>query len=360
VEHVAVSRTAIEETRLKSLPLRAIAAGEVLLRVESFALTANNVTYAAMGEAMRYWDFFPAGDGEGVVPVWGYACVAESTLPDISTGERVYGYFPMATHLIVQPVGIGRGSFHDGSPHRAHLAAVYNQYRRLPADAGDHDSENIRAVFEPLFLTSFLIERMFARAAWHGATQLIMTSASSKTALALAHVARTNAPEIKRVGLTSTGNVEFVRGTGLYDHVLAYDAVASLAASPSVAVDFAGNGTVLRAVHETLGDQLQYSCLVGLTHWEARGGAGKDMRGPKPILFFAPDHAAATIAELGPSAFASAKDANWSAFMADASALIEIKVAHGLDAGAQAYRALVSGAARADEATIVQIAEGAR
>ena len=54
--------------------------GMARLRVEAFALTANNVTYASFGEAMHYWDFFPAADpAYGRVPVWGFATVIEST-----------------------------------------------------------------------------------------------------------------------------------------------------------------------------------------------------------------------------------------------------------------------------------------
>ena len=39
--------------------------GQALLRVSRFALTANNVTYAVVGEAMSYWTFFPDRGGLG-------------------------------------------------------------------------------------------------------------------------------------------------------------------------------------------------------------------------------------------------------------------------------------------------------
>src|SRR5215216_7339044 len=47
--------------------------GEILLAIDRFGFSANNVTYAALGEAMHYWDFFPAPDGWGRIPVWGFA-----------------------------------------------------------------------------------------------------------------------------------------------------------------------------------------------------------------------------------------------------------------------------------------------
>ncbi len=356
MDRIAVKRRAIAEASLETVATPALAPGEILLAVESFALTANNVTYAAMGDAMHYWDFFPAGEGDGIVPVWGHAHVVESRADGFVPGERVYGYWPMATQVVLQPAAVKAAAFTDASPHRAHLAAVYNQYLRLAGDAGhDPAREDVRAIFEPLFLTSLLIERMFARADWHGAMRLIVTSASSKTALALAHIARAKAPHIERIGLTSPANVEFVRGTGLYNMVVAYDAVDTLKPTAAVAVDFAGNGKVLRAIHEALGDALAYSCLVGLTHWEARSGSGAAMPGPKPVLFFAPDHAAATVAELGAGGFASVKSESWAAFAKDAPGLVTIAPVSGLAAAIDAYQALVAGTAKAEAATIVRL-----
>lgn len=68
--------------RTRNLPApEALAEGQALLAVGEFALTANNVTYAALGDALRYWEFFPAGEGLGIVPVWGFAEVLASRCP---------------------------------------------------------------------------------------------------------------------------------------------------------------------------------------------------------------------------------------------------------------------------------------
>ena len=353
--HVLVRRDAISVSEVRDAAPPAIGPGEVLLGVEQFAVTANNVTYAAMGDAMKYWDFFPAPDGFGIVPVWGHARVVASNAEGFAVGERVYGYLPMASHLVVAPGAIKPGSFADTAPHRQHLATVYNQYRRLAADPGHHpDREDVRSVFEPLFMTSWLIRAMFAKDGWHGADTLVMTSASSKTALALAHVAKAQSPEIARIGLTSAGNMDFVRATGLYDRVLPYDGIAALAGANAVAVDFAGNGAVLRAVHEALGERLTYSCLVGLTHWEDRGGAG-EMPGPTPILFFAPTHMAMMLAEMGGEGFGRAVAKSWGAFAGDAAKHVRIAPVQGLAAGADAFKALVGGIAKPDVGTIVRL-----
>ena len=361
---ITVARTAIADARVEHLPPPLFGAGQALLAVEQFAITANNVTYAAIGDAFGYWDFFPVEDGapgpkRGIVPVWGHARVVDAGDTGLTEGERIYGYLPMATHLIVEPSRLSAGGFTDGAAHRQARAAVYNQYRRLAADPGHvAGGEDVRSVFEPLFLTSFLIEAMFRRERWYGAKRLIVTSASSKTALALAYVARSASPQIERVGLTSAGNVDFVVATGRYDRVLAYDAINGLDDKAAVSVDFAGNGATLAALHVALGDALKYSCLVGVTDWEHRGGFGaRDVPGPKPILFFAPDHVATTVAELGPGGFQAAVATAWRAFADEAARLVTIAPVTGLDTSVDAWRAAVAGEARPDTATVVYISD---
>src|ERR1700733_14806848 len=88
-------RTDLHQTRFLSTNAPSPGDGQALLRVESFGLTANNITYAVFGEAMRYWDFFPASDPDwGKLNVWGYAHVEESRHSDLAPGTRVYGYLP--------------------------------------------------------------------------------------------------------------------------------------------------------------------------------------------------------------------------------------------------------------------------
>jgi hypothetical protein len=320
--------------------------GEVRLRIESFSVTANNVTYAVIGDMFRYWDFFPAADGHGVVPMWGHAVVEASNHPDIAVGERVYGYLPMGTHLDVLPGQISRGQFTDMAAHRQPMSVFYNQYSRLAADP-EHDParEAQRMIFGPLFKTGFLIEAMFRRESWFGAEALVMTSASSKTSMSLASVAREKSPEVKRIGLTSAGNVAFVEASGLYDQVLAYGDVATLAQVPSVSVDFAGNAALLRAIHETLGEHLKYSGVVGATHVDARGGSGAPIPGPAPTLFFAPDHATNVIKELGPRAFGEAVAASWNAFVATIDGFVRVDTRDGIAAAGEAFQATLAGTA---------------
>jgi Protein of unknown function (DUF2855) len=55
---------------------------EVLAELRSFAVTTNNITYGAFGEAMDYWAFFPSNHPEwGHIPVWGFADIVASNVP---------------------------------------------------------------------------------------------------------------------------------------------------------------------------------------------------------------------------------------------------------------------------------------
>ncbi len=344
---VEVEKANLANVRIVEASDRPLVPGQARLKVESFAVTANNITYAVIGDAFGYWNFFPASEGGwGVVPVWGHAVVEESTHTEIAAGERVYGYLPMASHLIVDPGKVSGGGFTDIAAHRQPMSPIYNQYSRLAADP-EHDParEDARMIFGPLFKTGFLIETFFSSEDWFGAKQLVMSSASSKTALALAHCARRLSPKVRRVGLTSARNHEFVAGTGLFDTVLDYENLFPLPEESAVFVDFAGNASVLRGIHEALGDKLKYSCLVGATHVDGRGGTGAPMPGPAPILFFAPDHARTAIEKLGPKAFGEAVAKSWSGFVEAAEGFVRVGHRHGLEAGAEAFRTTLAGKA---------------
>ena len=63
-------KSALQHSRLETLPLAPNAEGEALLAIRQVALTTNNITYAAFGDAMQYWNFFPTGQAEwGHMPV---------------------------------------------------------------------------------------------------------------------------------------------------------------------------------------------------------------------------------------------------------------------------------------------------
>src|SRR3954469_14620437 len=98
-----VKRDDLRQTRITEAEVPALEDGQALLDVDRFGLTANNVTYAVFGDAMSYWDFFPASEGWGRVPVWGFADVRKSRADGLESGARVYGYLPPSSHLVVTP-----------------------------------------------------------------------------------------------------------------------------------------------------------------------------------------------------------------------------------------------------------------
>lgn len=346
IQQIHVRKGALADAALAEVPLDPLGDGEVRLAIESFSVTANNVTYAVVGDGFKYWDFFPAPEGFGIVPMWGHARVTESRHPGITVGERVYGYLPMASHLDVLPGRVSAGGFMDMAAHRMPMSPVYNSYTRLSADP-EHDParEAERMIFGPLFRTGFLIESFLRGADWFGAEQLVVTSASSKTAMGLASVARQHSPGIKRIGLTSKGNIAFVEASGLYDEVRAYDEIGRLSVVRSVSVDFAGNAEVLAQIHRHFEDALAHSALVGMTHIEARStfGGAEPLPGPKPQLFFAPDHAVAFFKAHGPEEGGKLVAAAWREFLKAAEGTIAIERHAGLEAAREVFTTMVAG-----------------
>ena len=118
MQQVHVDKSKLTSAELVDMDAGALADGGVRLAVESFSVTANNVTYAVVGDGFGYWNFFPAPEGKGIVPMWGHARVVESNSPDFAVGERVYGYLPMASHLDVVPGKVSASGFVDMAPHR--------------------------------------------------------------------------------------------------------------------------------------------------------------------------------------------------------------------------------------------------
>ena len=164
-------------------------AGEVLLRIDRFGFSANNITYAVFGESMGYWNFFPARTGWGRVPVWGFADVVRSTVDGVTEGQRYFGYFPPSTHLIVRPVDVRPDQFVDGGEHRSGLPAIYNRYLACENDPSyNRVHEDLIMLLRPLFFTSFLLDQYLADSGYFDADAVVATSASSKTAFSFAHL----------------------------------------------------------------------------------------------------------------------------------------------------------------------------
>ena len=334
--------------------------GEVLLSIDSFAFTANNVTYAMFGDAMNYWQFFPTGDADwGMIPVWGFATVAASRVDGLLVGERFYGYLPMATQVIVQPGRVTPGGFVDAAEHRAALPAVYNQYARCSTDPGYHAAlEGQQMILRPLFFTSFLIDDFLVDNQFFGAQRVVLSSASSKTAYGTAFCLAQR-KDMEVIGLTSRANLDFVRSLGCYHEVMTYEAVTDL--SPTIAsvyVDFSGNVTLRRAIHTHLGDALKYSASIGGTDWEHIGKVG-DLPGPRPTLFFAPSQIKKRVADWGGATLQGKLAAAWQDFVVPVTRAdqpwLRVVEAKGVDACVAAVTEVVSGKAKPEEGHVLSL-----
>lgn len=341
-----VRKDHLDKTRMEQRDFPSVGDGEVLLAVDRFAFTANNITYAVFGEAMHYWDFFPSGEeGWGIVPVWGFADVVASRCEGIERGERFYGYYPMASHLKVRPARVGRSGFTDASAHRRELPEVYNRYTRTSADPAYREAlEAQQMLYRPLFMTSFLLDDFLAEEDFFGAQEVVLTSASSKTAFGLAFLLHEQRkPGIEIRGLTSASNVEFVTALGCYDTVHTYEAVGALPAEHSaLLVDFAGNTQLRRTIHEHYGQSLVYSCSVGASHWDQAAGGG-DLPGPKPTLFFAPSWVEKRMADWGPGGIEQRVGAAWQAFLEASQDWLEIREDSGDAAVERVYQRTLAG-----------------
>jgi NADPH:quinone reductase-like Zn-dependent oxidoreductase len=338
-----VAKDDLHRCRIRDAALPELKDGQVLLSVDAFGLSSNNITYAMFGEAMSYWNFFPSEDGWGRVPVWGFADVGASRHDALTEGTRIYGYLPPSTELVVEPTRVEQHGFVDGSAHRAALPGAYNSYVRVDADPSyeqAHEAEQM--LLRPLFFTSWLIDDFLEDSGLLSADVALISSASSKTASALAFLlSRRGATEV--LGLTSQRSAEFTRKLGVYDRVAAYAEVPSLDSRSAVYVDIAGNADVRSAVHERFGRDLRHSAVVGATHYDKMAELPEGLPGPRPTFFFAPDRVTKRVREWGRDGLESRIAEAWDPYVEWTAGWLE--VIHGRGAGAveRAYLDLLDG-----------------
>lgn len=300
-----IRRSSIGEAEVLTEPIAELAEGQIRLRVDRFAVTANNVSYAGAGDMLGYWDFFPSSDPTtwGRVPAVGYAEIVESRNADLAVGGRYHGWFPMAEYVTFTATAT-RDGFRDDGDHRQAHAPIYRSYTRTDADPMHDDApdgEARSALLRVLFLTGYLADEFFADSGgatdagappFFGAQQVIVLSASSKTAIGFSQrAAKRDGWSV--VGLTSAGNADFVRSLGIYDTVVTYDQIDDaehgVPLLDSVVIDMAGNPNVLASVHRHLGDRVKHSMLIGRSHHDAvPASSSAELPGAAPQFFFAP------------------------------------------------------------------------
>ena len=348
---------AIEEIPEENLTL---ATDEIIVKVDLFSFTSNNITYAVSGEIIRYWEFFPPvgkqTEGWGVIPVWGFADVVESKADNIPVGDRIFGYFPPASHLKMKAGQITGKRFIDVSEHRSTLPPTYNLYRRVLSEPNyDQKLDRDRALFYPLYITSFCLWDSLQENNWFGAEQTIILSASSKTSIGLAYGLHIDETTLNAIGITSERNLEAVVKLGLYDEVYTYDQLAQINSTiPTVIVDMSGNNVVLVDLHKRLGDLMKFTFKVGLTHWK-ESNPNEGIIRERSKFFFAPSHIQKRIEDWGASEF----DQKTGQFLVDAvattKAWLQYKTLDGLAELATVYPTVCNGTLAADQGLIVKM-----
>lgn len=348
------------ETLLESIASPEPSEGEVVLALDRFSLTTNNISYAAYGEAIGYWRAFPTGrDDYGLMPVWGFADVVASRAPGVEIGARVFGFFPMADRLTVQAEKISRGGFADAAPWRKPLPDIYNRYVLCAGDANyDAALENAEALFRPLFITSYTAVDFLREQAFFGAKQVVVSSASSKTAYGAAWCL--SREDVTLVALTGNRNRAFVESLHAYQGVHSYDDIETLPNDvPTLYLDLAGDPVLRRQVHAHFGANLTYDCLVGSTQGDAFPGDDPDLVGPRPEFFFAATCLDAHRERGTLRAFYERFFADQRAFFErvvdPVSPWIRIVEHQGLQKAAEVVRALANGESDAAEGAVVRL-----
>ncbi len=344
-----VEREHIERTAEVDVPVPVPADGQAVLRVDRVGVTANNVTYAVLGERLRYWQFFPALDPvRGRVPLWGFAEVVDSRAEGVEVGQRVYGYLPTASHLLVTPARADERGFRDAAAHRAELSPVYNSYTSTAGDpAYQPEREDLQVLYRPLFLTSFLLADQVGDV--DAAT--VLSSASSKTAYGTAFLLSRAGRRV--VGLTSERNRAFTESLGVYDEVLAYEEVDRLPPEPTAYVDMAGSAPLRQGLHAHLGEHLVLDLVVGLTHQD--GAPAGPLSGVRPVVFFAPERMRQRAQDWGRSGLDARFGRAWQDFAPAAEGWVDVVVGHGPDGLRDAWQDVLSGAAAPRRGHVVQL-----
>ncbi|MGW5576696.1 DUF2855 family protein [Micromonospora chokoriensis] len=348
----AVARDDLGRTTLVDGAAPVAADGEAVLRVDRVGVTANNVTYAVLGDAMRYWEFFPPasrglGPQWGLPPLWGFAEVVASTVAGVEVGQRVYGYLPPAGHLLVRPDRVDASGFRDASPHRAELPSPYNAYRSTSGDpAYRPDQEDLLILFRPLFFTSFMLADQVVDNDFYGAESLLVSSASSKTAYAAAFELRGRGPRL--VGLTSPGNLAFTRSLGCYDEVVPYDDIDGVDAVPTVYLDLSGAPSTRAALRRRLGDRLVRDIAVGLTNQTPNADAAEE-------VFFAPVQMRKRSQDWGRDGLDRRFTEAWQRFTAVVSGWLDVQVGVGPEALREAWLDVLAGRTPPRVGRVVQL-----
>ncbi|MEM6652102.1 MAG: DUF2855 family protein [Pseudomonadota bacterium] len=341
LQEILVKKSELTNSKQREMPgLLSLAAGEVCVEIKRFSLTTNNITYAVFGEMLNYWNYFPTEPGFGIVPVWGFGEVMASRSDTIAVGEILFGFLPMSSHVTLMPDAVSDLCFSDAMPHRTGLHPWYNRYFRCNGDpVYSEATRDAQSVLWALFMTGWkLAEQLSAKS-----DALILSSASSKTAIATAWAMARFNPDAKIIGVTSETNRAFVESLGVYTNVVSYDRIVfDDSFSQAAYVDVAGNAAVTSAIHVAINERLAHSVTLGSTH-RAPPTADLPMPGPAPSFFFIPTEAEADAASLGFEQAHLKFAMAWRDYALWSTSWLDLETGSGIDAIEAGYLATLKG-----------------
>lgn len=203
-------------------------------------------------------------------------------------------------------------------------------------------------------MTSWLVEDFLQENNTFGGASCLITSASSKTSIALGHCVKQRS-NMRSIGITSPGNVAFCESLGCYDSVVTYDDVTQLDASqPVVMVDMAGSAATTSALHHHFADNMKHSCRVGATHYTEMG-AIEGLPGATPEFFFAPGHIQSRSKEIGANELMTKLGVAFVAFRAASTQWLELEFSAGPAAVDATYQAVLAGKVSPSKGLVVSM-----
>ncbi|KAJ3216463.1 hypothetical protein HDU67_009418 [Dinochytrium kinnereticum] len=355
----------LKHAKVEIAPLSPLEDGFIRLRIDRFSVTANNITYVALGKGYQYKDFFPTihPDDTMKMPVWGLATVVESRHPNVLPGELLYGYYPAAAFYDMQPGdGVSQNVIRVKRDNLPADRAIYNEYIRCARDPLYHPkTTDAMIVFRPLWGTSFFLSDYLTCNNFFEADSVIITSASSKTSFCLAQLlSKLTAGSGKEiVGLTSPRNKEFCSRLGVYTRVVLYSDAGSLLENGRKAViaDMAGDAKVLNTIAGKRTSQLKAIITVGLSHFDPEGKDALPKLSPDlqaiTKLFFAPGWVQTRMKELGSVELGRRMGEAWELLMGQVYKWMKFPVFEGPEAALRVYLDSLNGQASASEGYVV-------
>jgi hypothetical protein len=349
ISEIWIDKANLAQTKMAttSIDTEQLHQDEVLLKTDDFGFSANNITYALFGDKMGYWGFFPAAEGYGKVPIWGFATVIASNHSEIAIGEKVFGYLPLASHLLITAGKVTEHGFYDVAQRRKTISPVYDNYVRCANDPGyDKDKEAWQLNYRPLFMTSFVLDDYVGEQINQQTKSVILTSASSKTAYGAAfllkHHKQQRAANYQVIGLTSKHNKAFTESSGCYDKVVCYDDIAELdMAGDNWVLDFAGNKELLLDLQKHGADTPAKLIFIGATDVESQ--TDKPQAKIDGELFFAPAQVKKRIGEWGSQGFGMKYAKAWTHFSKQIENLVRVTEVQGEKSIDDLYKAGLAG-----------------